>query len=574
MIEIWSSISQEILLSKKKKYIFGTTRSSFTVFLMSLNENVFIEAFVTDNGELLGQAFNKDIIFIENVPENSIILVPDDLLSSVDTVSLRYDIEIKKVYTHRLAEPLREKGVLIWGIGNNGAKTFKLLTENNVKVKGFIDSDLQQEGKVVNGLPVYFPERVDSNEIIVISSMFYKQILNISDNKRFTNVFIDYGTICVSDYPYMILRNQEGADIVWNLYWHFFVIMRDMMDKNIIIYGYNELGFEVKRIFHLMNKKVKHYIEDEVVEDTGDIVKDKFDILYENADDNMILVCKFRENAKKELVCDALPQLENMGLKYGVHFKEIRIMTDNAIRESRMGKYGCKLDPLLGYTITYPETSESCNQYVVLGDSKNSDLKIMILGGSTSDIGLYQPEKSWPEFLWEQLGKRVVIYGGGIGGYNSRQECLKLLRDIGSIKPDIVISYSGVNDIGPMCVEGHPFIHDYQLTAMRNIDSSFPVDEGFTSKEDRGTLWLRMEESMCAIAQACGCKFYGILQPAFYNKKTLVKREKLINMYGNNCFNKVRSNEILMERYEEIKCTFVKSAGKNKSLYNLSDFSQ
>ena len=471
---------------------------------------------------------------------------------------------------YRLAEPIRNEEVYIWGTGNNGSKTFKLLTENGVKIKGFIESEPQQ-GKVVNGLPVLSPERVDPDEIIVISSIYYKQILDSPGNQKFRNVFIDYGTMRGADYPYIILDNQNEADVVWTLPYHFFALMRDIINKDIIIYGYNKLGSELKRILLLMDKQVKYFIEDEAVETINDIVKSKFDILYENANDNMILVCKFRENAKKELVCYALSQLENMGLKYCFHFRDIQSTTDNTIRDARTGSYGCKLDPMLGHTFTYPETSKTYNQYVVLGDVNRNDLKIMILGGSTSDIGLYQPEKSWPEFLWERLNKKAVIFGGAIAAYTSVQECLKLLRDIGSVKPDIVISYSGVNDIRPMRVEGHPFIHNYQLTAMKNVDSSYSIDEGIVSDEDIGSLWLRMEESMCAIAQAYGCKFYGILQPAVFNKRILVKREKYINTYGGNAFNKTCSYETSKKKYEELVNAFVKYAGENKSLYNLSD---
>lgn len=572
MTDIWESIPKEIAQSKKKKYVFGTTQSSFAVFLMSLNDNVYIEAFIFDNDNSLDSAFNKKIVQMEDVPEDSIVLVPDDLISSLKGVNKKY-VEIQKIYIHRLAEPIRNEEVYIWGTGNNGSKTFNLLTENSVKVKGFIESDPQQ-GKIVSGLPVFPPECIDPNEIIVISSIYYKEILDSPGNQKFKNIFIDYGTMYGSEYPHIILENQKEADVVWNLPLHFLTLMRDIINKDIIIYGYNKLGSELKRIFQLMDKQVKYFIEDEAVENADDIVKNKFDVLYENASDKIILVCKLRENAKKELVCDALSQLENMGLKYGFDFREIQSISGEAIRDARIGSYGCKLDPMLGHTLTYPETSKTYNQYVVLGNENKNDLKIMILGGSTSDIGLYQPEKSWPEFLWERLNKRAVIFGGGIAAYTSVQECLKLLRDIGSIKPDIVISYSGVNDIRPMRVEGHPFIHNFQLTAMRNVDSSYSIDEGIVSNEDIGSLWLRMEESMCGIAQACGCRFYGILQPAIFNKQFLVKREKLINTYGGNTFTKNCSYEIVKRRYEELINAFEKYAGKNKSLYNLSGLFQ
>lgn len=574
MRDIWSGIPKKIELTRKKKYIFGTRISSFSVFLMSLNQNIYVESFIFNNDNLLNCAFNKQVIQMKDVPDNSVILVPNDLIDSLKTSNLKYHYEIHKIYVHQFVSPIRNKEIYIWGTGNNGLKTFKLLAENNVKIKGFIDSDIRKKDKLINGLPVSLPESINQNEVIIIASRYYKQIIGLPDNKKFNNIFIDYGTVYSCEYPYVILENEKEylEDIVWNLYSHFFILMRDIIKKNIIIYGYNKLGVQLKRILSLLDKQVKYFIEDETIETVDDIVKNKFDILYESPDKNIILISKFRENAKGELVCDDLSQLEDMGLNYGMDFKEIKIMADNAIRYLCFDDYGCKLDPMLGYTLSYPETSTTYNQYVVLGNENDNVIKIMILGGSTSDIGQYKPEKSWPEFLWEKSGKKVTIFGGAIGGYNSRQECLKLLRDIGTLLPDIVISYSGVNDAYPMSVDGYPFMHIYQLLAMKNVDSSFQIDNGLISKRNQAELWLQMESCMFAISQSYGCKFYGILQPAFYNKKWVVKRENLIRAYGNNFYNKVLSIEKAEERYMEILNILIKheESSANKFLYNFS----
>ena len=115
MRDIWSGIPKEIALIRKKKYIFGTTISSFSVFLMSLNENIYIEGFIFNNDNLLERPFNKEVIQIENIPEDSIILVPDDLMDSFKTFPLKNCCEIHKVYVHRLSEQIREKEIYIWG---------------------------------------------------------------------------------------------------------------------------------------------------------------------------------------------------------------------------------------------------------------------------------------------------------------------------------------------------------------------------------------------------------------------------------------------------------------------------
>jgi lysophospholipase L1-like esterase len=89
---------------------------------------------------------------------------------------------------------------------------------------------------------------------------------------------------------------------------------------------------------------------------------------------------------------------------------------------------------------------------------------IVTLGGSTTDAFILPDSGSWPEELARLMVKQCVngtIINGGMGGFSTAQEMLKLLRDVLEIKPDIVISYSGVNEcFWPM--EEHPIHHIFQ----------------------------------------------------------------------------------------------------------------
>lgn len=574
--DIWSEIPNEVICSKKKKYIFGISIDSLCVFLMSLNGKVYIKGFISDNHNL-DTVFNKKVVKLDEVPNDVDILVPESLMDCYKSKHTKREFEIYKIYVHKFAAPIRENAVYIWGAGNNGINTLKLLTNYKIKVKGFIDSDKKKNGKIINGISVYSPDFIEKDDIIIISSRYYKQISSSLSTEKFKNIFVDYGTIYCVDYPYVVFENDKDVteDIVWNIYHHFFVLMRDVINKKIVIYGYNKLGKELEKVLSLMDSPPIYYIEDSEIDTGSAIVKNKFDILYDEIDEVMILVSKFREN-NKTLVCDSLFELENMGLKYNKSFKNMKEISDNSIRDERVSNYGCRFEPMLGYTLLYPETSVKYPQYIVLGDENPQALKIMILGGSTSDIGQYKPEKSWVEFLWEKLDKKVTIWGGGIGGYNSRQECFKLLRDIGTIKPDIVISYSGVNDVYPLVVEGHPFVHKYQEECMKYASNSFPVDPGIIINENNAELWLRMEVSMCAIAESFGSKFYGIFQPAIYNKEVLVGKENEIVVYENDYYN---DNAFFLsyadkkKRYEQILHESVESEKffKNNFLYDFSD---
>jgi hypothetical protein len=59
-------------------------------------------------------------------------------------------------------------------------------------------------------------------------------------------------------------------------------------------------------------------------------------------------------------------------------------------------------------------------------------------------------------------GYSGTIVNGGTGGYSSNQELIKLIRDGLEFKPDIVISYSGINDMGKYNELPYPMVHPYQ----------------------------------------------------------------------------------------------------------------
>ena len=112
-----------------------------------------------------------------------------------------------------------------------------------------------------------------------------------------------------------------------------------------------------------------------------------------------------------------------------------------------------EVDPLLGYSRT-EELQNSLgfkieNGCTVLANSADTNYKVNILitGGSTSDLGI--DSSNWPVELQKVLTKHGInarIYNGAVGGYNSGQEFLKLIRDGLNTKPVIHISYSGAND--------------------------------------------------------------------------------------------------------------------------------
>ncbi len=151
------------------------------------------------------------------------------------------------------------------------------------------------------------------------------------------------------------------------------------------------------------------------------------------------------------------------------------------------------LDPHLGYAHGYNEDGVvNLNKnytwhhgFVVYKKFENSILRIdemerpiiLALGGSTTDGISYG--HSWPEELAKNLESLEIegtVINGGTGGYSTNQELLKLIRDGLEFHPDIVISYSGINDRGRYSELPHPMTHKFQRNLLGKIvDKQLPI---------------------------------------------------------------------------------------------------
>ena len=177
---------------------------------------------------------------------------------------------------------------------------------------------------------------------------------------------------------------------------------------------------------------------------------------------------------------------------------------------------GSVYDPLLGFA---KQTNDIPGYDIWPTDANFSgpNLKIMISGGSTS---------TWPLGVWSKLlGKKLtgtgyatIIFNGGVEGYSSSQELIKSMRDMPAIKPDYLISLSGINDLGKLhCLPNHPFVHRYQSHVSDYIVDANEAFSGWNCglpySESSSETWLRNVTNMYNLASALGIPFLACLQP-------------------------------------------------------------
>jgi len=107
-------------------------------------------------------------------------------------------------------------------------------------------------------------------------------------------------------------------------------------------------------------------------------------------------------------------------------------------------------------------------------------ISIYVLGGSTTDpyLAINKGHHPWTYHLYNECrsdGFNCDIWNGGIGGFGTPQEIIKMVRDVMSAKPDIVLGLHGPNEL--------------------NRNSRAPFTMGFQNEQmarlaDDGSLWF------------------------------------------------------------------------------------
>ena len=282
------------------------------------------------------------------------------------------------------------------------------------------------------------------------------------------------------------------------------LFLRDAQGKEIHIFGNNPQGNEMEEILGLCDIDVCGYYD---TEEDG-VSENVWELLYTDFSTRLVIVTKDNLDEAEDI-------LKDMGLKETIHYRTIKNLSNHTTME-------WKLDVQLGHTYQY-EGMKECG-IRVFGELTDDNFKIVTLGGSTTDPQLY-PFKSWSEILYnifQKQGKKICIICAGCSSYTSAQELLKLERDLILYNPDLVISYSGVNDI--YMRDEYKFASQF----MRGVMKAFPIEcisnkrsrykgKYFGKRNETSVFdwWLYCERSMHAICIEFGIDFIGIWQAMF-----------------------------------------------------------
>lgn len=519
----------------KKKYIwYGGSperrKIQEEMFRFFLQNKIYIQGFISNEKELAGTwMYHKKIIDICDLEKKESIVFAEK-----EYAGIPHEIFCK---AYRLNPLLKGGQAVIWGAGRNGKAAYEILTNAGIDVMCFIDANKEMQGGL-NGVPVYGLEMLGGLDNSVVLVEAYDEYFEMDKKVQEYCPHIRQKFYC-DVYSMLILYREQGK-ILLNLDEDKWDLLK-LHGKKVYIYGTGEDELEISCYLKLMDYHVAAYLSDNSDMKSGILggypIMPVADILYE---DQYAVYVQGSETGKAK--------------KY---LKELGVCMDlDVVMIPR--KALTIMDVNLGYTYFYEGYYPGISIY---GQERKKNYRIAALGGSTTD-GTWKI-KSWPQFLYEQLGRKdVTVYNAGVSGYVSGQELIRLIRDILPLKPDMVIVYDGINDSGGNGVfPEEPFAFNYARTVyefgarhideyLKKMDGKYMVNYGMRSCKGRFGNWLSNIESMHAICETRGIAFHSFMQPMFmskgrYNESEQEKREKC---EGDYCY--MAGFRDLMKKYD------------------------
>lgn len=506
-----------LLLNDFKHYILGNGKEASRLFAQLCSSFVKIDGFVCDayKGTTL---WHKPVVSFDDVRgcDHAICISTSEFMDkNADEESLAY-------YNPMILNPKFDKRqAVIFGAGMVGIEILHFLRTVNIEVICFVDSNEKIVGNEIEGVLVrdnaYLAELPDGAYVIE-AGKYYKEIDEIvsqyiGENKRFysENSFFEKSNSIMID-----------ADIDMTLMDVMF-LEEFFEDRNLYLYGDYELSQKYQKTLELLGFPV-HIIKDGIDDMEEKCIED---LLYE---ENYLVILV---EGDRRLI----NKLECLGFQEAIDYVWIEhpYIFYNFSRNEM-------LDMNLGYT--YKMNAEYPG-IKVLGNNYADDYKIAVLGGSTTDSEACTIT-SWVDFLYSKCEKyNVTIFNGGTDGYTSTMELIKLLRDILSLNPDMVLVYDGVNDAVKLTEKPYEFMYLKRVlsfagarqsqkggTVRQAYNSAWSrswarvadgnecqINSGAAESRNSFEIWLDNMELMYAIAHSKGIRFFSFLQPMLLSKK-------------------------------------------------------
>lgn len=503
-------ISEEY--QKKDIYIYNVSRDSVNVFSNITLHNGEVAGFVDDSGSVIGDRFMNRVIISEKEFEDreaAILVLPEFVTKdSVKTCK-------EKFYWREILEvnlDIGKKNIYVYGLGEVGRKICKKLDEKNINIKGVCISDRGGYERW-NGRTIVDLEEIEQGEDCAI--------ILATEKDGFRRQMLEKVECYQAE---LYLPDIISQSYVSNSTFFQCVAKAVREHKKIYVYGNQTDWTElILTIFRRYGVKVEGVVYKEENQVLG--IKNVYDLIYEKLDGIMVAIA----SDSGDEVSQAGDILESIGFTMGR-------LSYSSIDVPHTSPY------VFAYPRSYYEQDSLFSQcahhkgkypgIVVLGDDRVDDIKVFVVGGSTSTVGLYK-QMTWVEYLYKKMknmGYSLTIYNAASAGYNVADELLRLIRDACHLKPDYVIAFSGVNNLYGNMPSNRFLLYPKQSRSNKNMPN------GVETSEDAYNFWSRMIRLEKMVSEFIGAKYLAFLQPM-----NLPKRNK--NVFERSFFEVLRCSE-------------------------------
>ncbi len=550
-------IINPLIYDKKDKYVwindtFQEHREAQRLFDYLMKKNIYIRGFATDAESLISlKMYHKKIYDIETLNKTHSAVFFDSYFGCSDI-----DLSGKAHRARVINLHMKGESVVIWGSGITGERVYKILTDYGIPVTFFVDSDKRLEGKKKCGLPIYMPDKIDilKEDVIVIEALEKWRELDRTICEKYKKRY--YFSLNSDEISKEVTFNDGvGEKKLFCL--KNFALFSHFAGKKVYIYGLGGAEREFTKYLELLDFSFAGFLIDET--DDFDEECKEYPIKYVEEilnEEGWYIWAYDRERAKR---------LDELGLSY---FKDyfVKEYTWDITRKRKN-----ILDINLGHNYL---SDSKYPGFEVYGEERKENFKIVVLGNSTTD-GVSHPFKSWPQLLYEQLGGRsITVYNGGVWGYTSGIELIKLIRDVLWMTPDMIIVCDGINDLNNNVQ--YPFKNvyldkafEYAKLHLKENDNNFdrndiPLCRGIESQYDRFENWLTNIQTMYAVAKERNICFFSFCQPVLTSKKVMTVREKNMLLSIKSTAISLQIREAFRNRMEQMSC-------KPQYMYDLSN---
>lgn len=511
-------------LITKKIYIWNINRDSVDLFLKAALSRIDIQGFVTIQEEYIGQSYmNRPIISLDQVKkeEDSLVLLADkvpekivDIFPSGKAFFWSDSLELNNELFH--------KGVIIYGVGGGAKQLREFLDEEGIFVERYCvtkkDQIEEYQGKAVIEV-ADINEYKDCAVIISVKSATYrKEILEALSSFQ-GKIYVEHDSVI------SVLGLIQSIDTA--------------IKKNRKIYLYsrkNQISQWITDVLDIYGIEISGYVGE--YKDEKQEIESIYDLAREGTDDKLIII---NENyPDPENFISIRKHVERAGFsleKENYTALNRYTLASEWMRNLRREQY---YDPLVGYSKTYSYGKIGWKQY---GDEGIGRIRIMVLGNSTTSEE-FHPE-NWVSKIYSKLLQQNIqttIYNGAYPDDDIVSELFRLLRDGYVLKPHIVISMSGSNNIQKK-KSMNQFNEARLIGWAEQLAPEAKYCGGIDYEESQYSFWSRNLRLLRVISEFYGARFFGFLQPMNIMMSHMSLHEKSmheaeINIAGAKVFEK------------------------------------